>query len=636
MNEIAPIIGSLAQYNVIILIQAGVLLPLFESLSSNDLRVVESCARAIRAIVQHPIALSNNSFQWSHINSLIELAKPPVDSSQKSTSSINVSEICISILARLAEKPTERIIISDANALPILVEWLNSSWSTSPRVQEAALDALSSMCKGNDQFGPLIANFNVHSSKPVAVVLFRMLQDKRASMRLGASTCLSHLYNSGSLTSEYSSMVSHQLLPAIIRLFDDTSVISSQLGMHISTIQERAIDLFAFLIYDNTKLQSVAMEGDAITRLAKILEFTLQQDSTIETPLQISTIENHVVDPTTEKTRESVLLALASVTSMTEECRKQVIDLKLLPHIVQFLESKSKKLRIAACQCAKSLSRSVKHLRTSLMDVGIALPLYNLLFDPDLEVQTVASATLCNIVLDFSPMKKIIIERQGVKQLVALIKSPHSELRLNAAWALKNMLYQTDLDTKKGVMTHLSFSYLNILLEDPDLAIQTQALSLLRNLACAKIQDIEYVFEGMGSANLMNIIENKLTNPSSSSQILLQSVYIAVNIAIGSIHHKNALMERQNILRILYNMTDHDIDEIRIASLWCFINLTWPDDIGSEDRVKVFKSMNLESRLNDLMKSDINVDVRERSRTALSNMKGLTVEESVVGDMYGI
>ncbi len=94
------------------------------------------------------------------------------------------------------------------------------------------------------------------------------------------------------------------------------------------------------------------------------------------------------------------------------------------------------------------------------MDAGIAQPLFDLLFDDDLEVKITASATLCNIVLDFSPMKRIVIERGGVQQLVKLIQSSNLDLRLNAAWALKNMIFQTDLDTKKGVMSHLGWNNL--------------------------------------------------------------------------------------------------------------------------------------------------------------------------------
>jgi hypothetical protein len=66
---------------------------------------------------------------------------------------------------------------------------------------------------------------------------------------------------------------------------------------------------------------------------------------------------------------------LAAATLLKEECRTQAIDSKVLPHVISGLSSKYTNIRLAACQCAKSLSRSVSHLRTSLMDSGVATPL---------------------------------------------------------------------------------------------------------------------------------------------------------------------------------------------------------------------------------------------------------------------
>ncbi|KAJ3304588.1 hypothetical protein HDV03_002541 [Kappamyces sp. JEL0829] len=479
MGEIAPIVGSLAQLEVATLVEAGVMIPLFGALSCTDSRVVEASARALRQIVQHPLSLVQSDITQHHIYHLVALSRPPAQSS--SPASIHISEIAVSILARLAEKQRERQSLSDSGCISILIEWLSDDWVNVPRVQEAALDALASMCKSSGDIASTVAACNVQSGKNVVASLFKMLQDRRASMRLGASSCLANLFVNSALPAEFEALVPQQLLPAIIRLFDDCTTISSQLGINITSIQERAIYLFSVLIENNTNLQSNALEGDAITKLSRVL-------IGLEPKEGVDAIIPTEVSCNPDKLRESVLLAVASVSSQTEECRRQVIDLKLLPSILSGLENPLEAIRIAACRCTRSLSRSVKNLRTSLVDAGIAQPLFNLLFDPSIQVQIIASATLCNVVLDFSPMKRIVIERGGVQQLVKLIRSEHAELRLNAAWALKNMLFQADLDMKKGVMSHLGWPTLTLILNDREAEIQTQALNLFRNLACAKTQ----------------------------------------------------------------------------------------------------------------------------------------------------
>jgi hypothetical protein len=66
-----------------------------------------------------------------------------------SKTTVNLAQVCISTLARLAGNEILQETISNADGVSILSEWLGEEWAAYPRVQEAALDSLSSLCRGN-------------------------------------------------------------------------------------------------------------------------------------------------------------------------------------------------------------------------------------------------------------------------------------------------------------------------------------------------------------------------------------------------------------------------------------------------------------------------------------------------------
>ncbi|KAF9995405.1 Armadillo repeat-containing protein 8 [Entomortierella chlamydospora] len=209
------------------------------------------------------------------------------------------------------------------------------------------------------------------------------------------------------------------------------------------------------------------------------------------------------------------------------------------------------------------------------------------------------------------------MERGIVAKFVQMIGYGDNIVRLNVVWAIKNLVFEADSDVKEAVMRQFGYHNLARLLNDRELSIQEQALNLVRNLACKKEQDIDKVFNGLGHGQLLSIIEDKLTWDDPS--LLEHALYVLVNIATGSEHHKQSIMKRPLILKSVIGLMSHESAAIRVATVWVIINLTWPDEkmaSGAHDRTMQLRNMGVEDRLLSL-NSDLDLDVRDRVKTAL-------------------
>ncbi|KNC76236.1 hypothetical protein SARC_11254 [Sphaeroforma arctica JP610] len=341
--------------------------------------------------------------------------------------------------------------------------------------------------------------------------------------------------------------------------------------------------------------------------------FTAANDDTLS--------ESHKTD-----LREAVLSALASVCAKRESSRKQIIEAKLLPDIVKQLDSPYVQVRSAACRCTRSLSRSVKTLRTALVDAGAAKPLFKLLSDSNAEVQAAACAALCNMVLDFSPMKQSMLDQGVVERLVALTHSSDPELRLNCMWAIKNLLYQASILVRKKVVALLGWQRIYELLNDESLEIQRQTLTCLRNLAsggdeCGE-NAIDLVVKAPGDNpgdNMIAVLVEKMQNNAHPS-LVQEAGYVLVNIATGSRKHKNLIMENPECLKCIKACLESREDALKVVAAWCIINLSWPEDEGVEERVRVIRGLGMDRTLRNL-KNDPNFDVKGRAEAALEQLE---------------
>ena len=130
-----------------------------------------------------------------------------------------------------------------------------------------------------------------------------------------------------------------------------------------------------------------------------------------------------------------------------EDIRKKIIDTEpLMDNVVNALDDPDPSVQMPAIRCLHSLSRSVQLLRTTFQDHGVWEPLMKILATPGAKVESlvIASSTLCNLLLEFSPSKERILDGGAVELLCSLTHKNDPSLRLNGVWGLMNMAFQVD------------------------------------------------------------------------------------------------------------------------------------------------------------------------------------------------
>jgi len=623
------IIGSIAngnEQNIERLVQDGAIKPLLDTFNTEDPRLYEAAARALKALLESDKTTHEILFEENYLKNIIAHLKPSDSNLSGSIAMRNnpyrISEVTAQLLSKISISPEEQNKIVQHEAIPLLLNLITSKYDFYPKVQEAALEALACICKGNKEICINVLDAPLgDDTKSTSKRLLNLLHSKRPEMKLLAITCLTNIFRSGTPNEDLKKDVLLIVLPALIKLLNPPNPNSLTQPVQSFTSQEKAPMIFSYLIAEDKDLQKAAMEGDAISKLANIIKMTKTDDD-----------DNNYVNyiPTNsslhnERLRESSLFAIASICAYEEEYRKNVIETKILPIIVSSMYHPNYGIRMAACHCTKSLSRSVKTLRTSLVDSGVINPLLKLLSDPDIQVQTVACAALCNVVLDFSPMKKFVLENDGVPRLVSLVHSMDSNLRLNAIWALKNIVFSAESNIKEQIIKELGWEQLYALINDKELDIQEQAINLLRNLACTNEYDIEETIKGLGEDRIINIFETKLqwgvqnTNAPDASpkvdNIIIQTIWSLVNIYAGNERHKK-LLTTDNILNSLFQLITHKNEIIRLAVIWCCINLINPDNVGTPERKKKLISLQFPKTFK-LLVNDPKIDVRNKVKEVL-------------------
>ncbi|KAK6498541.1 hypothetical protein TWF481_011129 [Arthrobotrys musiformis] len=362
--------------------------------------------------------------------------------------------------------------------------------------------------------------------------------------RLTAISLLTDFVQAGCVSKRRVKKLGFLIVPMLVRYLDeiDTSTVAItkvyEQGFQAQeiewSIREQAPAILATLLTDNQRLQNAAVEAGAIKRLTGMLKRAFDAIPGSDESGGLDSHESlwrEKVRAHQIKVREGTLRALAAIALFEDDHRKKIIESGALGFVVGSLtpEKATESIEngddsdlimtgtqdtvspgaqlptisendsgstftvpetsrtgnpisvlIAATNVVRSLSRSVNVLSTSLIDWHVSEPLFSLLSHQSIQVKIAAAAALCNLVMEFSPLRKNLEEKGIVKALGDLVKfdsgnvcaydrhgnsigdfDPEKEsLRLNAIWALKHLVLRQDESVILNCLSALGTTWL--------------------------------------------------------------------------------------------------------------------------------------------------------------------------------
>lgn len=299
------------------------------------------------------------------------------------------------------------------------------------------------------------------SESPLIPYLIYILRSRAGIERLMAASVLTDLYRTGLANKSREMAIGLLVVPLLVQMMDDVVTsprsndsLADEEAIRLDwKIKETAPAVLAALITDSEYLQKAAFEGGVISKLSKMLKLSFDPviddtKSQIWSPEIENSEEISTSNPSDQgqspllvhkiKIRESTLRAIAALVPFRDEYRKAVIEQGVIPYIVESLSQTPGKpnskagdnpertlygssneagkkgyginpinVLIAACIATRALSRSVSVLRTTLIDYGVALPVFKLMTHEDLNLRIAATAAACNLLTDIAPMREV-------------------------------------------------------------------------------------------------------------------------------------------------------------------------------------------------------------------------------------
>ncbi|KAF8522202.1 ARM repeat-containing protein [Hysterangium stoloniferum] len=447
------------------------------------------------------------------------------------------------------------------------------------KVQEAALFALAAVYKDSPTVVSVIRRSLPEGDALMSVIA--LTRSRNVDVQLAACLCATYIIRASGPPplGPHGAPPTYDGSPALTIIHVLNNLISSS-SAHPAA-RTKACYVLAALTRDEKEIEKIAVEVGSLEKVvALMLEMTPRDKSEWDDdePEAIAHL------------REAILIATATLTLHWDGVRRDMSSNPnpFFPCVHVYLSHPNVGVRYAACQCARVLCRSISVLRTSVVDSGMGISLFDLIRNPeeDIRVKVAALAGICNLLNDFSPMRVVLLEKGVIPIIVKLLHSDDKALKLNAIWAIKNALFNAIAREKQLIMDEVGWEFLAILLLEHDVELREQAVTVLRNLAD---NDWDLVYDNLGTDRIAVCIESALT--SANDGIVTQGLMAMANLGNGPTAHLDALISRPRLMEAIRSSLHHFQLDVRRAAITCVLklvgrNLREIQDAGFETTLK--------------------------------------------------
>lgn len=588
-TECAVVLGSLAmgtENNIKSLVDCHIIPALLQGLLCPDLIFIEACLRCLRTVFISPVTpvqlLYTDSTVIPHLMSLLSRSQ-------------RTQEYITQIFSHCCKTPEHQTVLFNHGAIqniaPLLI-------SPSYKVRMQALKCFSVLAYENTQVSMTLVNVLVDGELLSQVFVRMMQRDQPIEMQLTAAKCLTYMCRAGAIRTDDGCIVL-KTLPCLVRMCSKE---------HLLEERVEGAETLAYLMEPDVELQRIASTTD---HLVSMLADYFKYPSSVSAITDIKRLDHDLKHA--HELRQAAFKLYASLGSNDEDIRKKITETEnMMDRIVSGLSESSIKVRLAAVRCLHSLSRSVQQLRTSFHDHAVWKPLMKLLQNAPDEVLVMASSTLCNLLLEFSPSKEPILESGVIELLCSLTQSDSPALRVNGIWALMNMAFQADQKVKVEIVRCLGTEQLFRLLSDPDTNVLMKTLGLLRNLLSTR-PHIDQIMSSHGKQIMQAV--TLILEAEHSIEVKEQTLCILANIADGNTA-KELIMTNDDMLQKIKYYMGHSNVKLQLAATFCISNLIWNEEDGSQERQDKLREMGFVDILHKLTQaSDPNLS--DRAKTAM-------------------